>query len=78
MHWNDAGGSALIAPFSAGNALYVLSFWSSRPAPRAFTSDDDGFAESIAMLIGQRVQHKWDAVRERDPLEVVSLRSVAG
>jgi hypothetical protein len=75
--WNDAAGAQLITPFNAGNALYVLSFWSPQPAPRAFTSDDDGFAESIATLIGSRIQHKWDAV-VRDPLEVVSLGGVAG
>ncbi len=78
MHWNEPAGALLITPFSAGNALYVLTFRSPAPAPRAFTADDDGFVESIATLIGSRVQHKWDAVRERDPLEVVSLTEIAG
>jgi hypothetical protein len=76
-HWNDASGAQLIAPFTAANALYVLSFWSPQPSPRAFTLDDVGFAESIATLIGSRIQHKWDAVA-RDPLEVVSLSGAAG
>jgi hypothetical protein len=76
--WDDAGAGALIVtPFNAGNALYVLSFASPEPARRALTADDDAFAESVARLIASRVQSKWDAVAERDPLEVVTLSGTA-
>jgi hypothetical protein len=72
--WSNVDeGALLVTPFNAGNALYVLSFWSPAPVPRPFSPDDDAFAENSATLIGSRVQHKWDGVRERDPLEVVTL-----
>jgi hypothetical protein len=78
LHWNDGGtGALIVTPFNAGNALYVLSFWSPEAARRPLTADDDAFAESIARLIASRVQTKWDAVTERDPLEVVTLGGAA-
>jgi hypothetical protein len=72
--WDDTGsGALLVVPFNAGHALYVLSFASPEPASRPLSTDDEAFAEDIAVLIAGRVQLRWDAVNTRDPLEVVSL-----
>jgi hypothetical protein len=74
LHWDDAGtGALLVTPFNAGHALYVVAFAAGERAHRPFTADDDAFAESVASLIAARVQQRWDAVPERDPLEVVTL-----
>jgi hypothetical protein len=73
-HWDEPGAGALVVvPFTAGNALYALVLRSPQPASRPFTPDDDAFAEGVASVIASRIQHKWDAVRERDPLEIVTL-----
>jgi len=72
--WDDGpDGALIVTPFNAANALYVLSFASPQPALRPLTADDDAFVESIAHLVAARVQHRWDAVAARDPLEIVTL-----
>ena len=76
--WDDiANGALVVTPFNAANALYVLSFASALPAQRPLQADDEAFTESIARLIAARMQNKWNAVRARDPLEVVTLTDSA-
>ena len=74
---DTANGALIVTPFNAANALYVLSFASPGPAHRPLQADDEAFAESIARLIAARMQNRWNAVRVRDPLEVVTLTGSA-